>query len=534
MRCWVDLDGIESDAQFVNVIIKAIDEADIFLFMYSKKHAEITDFENDWTIREINYAQSQGKRIIFLNIDKIPLSKWFTMMFGLKQQVDVTSVSAMNKLYGDLNKWLSDEDVNGDNDKEGKSVNGNSEVSYKVRANRACWLYIDDEKMQQLDANKTVKFQLESGVYLRKVVDCEEENVSKEDKITLSEKQVFDDIDLVTLYQKYVKGNTKRNFVIEILEKCRKYLQIFKLIAFACFLSAFVFCIVFLVGSKSPIGSRPEVSLVDTINSSVVDTIVEDTKEQKQLLVSEVKKVQTEVDLSQNTAKEKESVQIQEGESKKEPSISQTKQKKENVVTPKQSKIIMVNGHECVDLGLSVKWATCNVGATKPEEYGTYFAWGAVEPKYDYSWRTYKYGAYEDQLIKYCTLSSYAKDGFTDYKIVLDPEDDAAVVNWGGSWRMPTRAEQDELLDCTWDWTTQNGVNGYKVKGPNGNFIFLPAAGFMYVSSLRHAGSYGLYWSSSLNAVSPNYAYFVGFSSDDVGEDHGSRNDGLSVRPVCQ
>lgn len=109
--CWIDLDGIESHAQFVNVIIKAIDEADIFLFMYSKRHADIVDYENDWSVREINYAQEEGKKIIFLNIDGSPLSKWFKMMFGLKQQVDVNSKEAMNKLYVDLNKYLQKEDI---------------------------------------------------------------------------------------------------------------------------------------------------------------------------------------------------------------------------------------------------------------------------------------------------------------------------------------------------------------------------------------------------------------------------------------
>ena len=111
-KCWIDMEGIESHAQFVNVIIKAIDEADIFLFLYSKRHLNIIDYENDWSVREINYAQSEGKRIIFLNIDGAPLSKWFKLMFGLKQQVDVNSEEAMDKLYVDLRKYLQKE---GDN-----------------------------------------------------------------------------------------------------------------------------------------------------------------------------------------------------------------------------------------------------------------------------------------------------------------------------------------------------------------------------------------------------------------------------------
>jgi hypothetical protein len=191
--------------------------------------------------------------------------------------------------------------------------------------------------------------------------------------------------------------------------------------------------------------------------------------------------------------------------------------------------------HEYVDLGLSVKWATCNVGATTPEEYGDYFAWGEVEPKTTYDWSTYKYGTNYDQLTKYCSNSSYGKDGFVDNKTVLDPEDDAATANWGGAWRMPTKAEQDELRNnCTWIWTTQNGVNGYKVTGPNGNSIFLPAAGCMHGGTLYNAGSLGFYWSSSLLTVSPSSAYSVSFDSVDVDWNGYFRYFGFTVRPVCK
>ena len=195
------------------------------------------------------------------------------------------------------------------------------------------------------------------------------------------------------------------------------------------------------------------------------------------------------------------------------------------------------NGHEYVDLGLpsSLKWATCNVGATTPEEYGDYFAWGEVEPKVEYTWSTYKYGSDYTQLTKYCNDSSYGKDGFTDNKTELDPEDDAAAVNWGGSWRMPTTVEQDELCyNCTWTWITQNGVNGYKVTGPNGNSIFLPAAGYIFGGTLDDAGSFVQYWSSSLGTGSPYYAYVVEFTSNNVNRDGCSRYYGFSVRPVCQ
>ena len=182
-----------------------------------------------------------------------------------------------------------------------------------------------------------------------------------------------------------------------------------------------------------------------------------------------------------------------------------------------------------------LKWATCNVGANSPEEYGDYFAWGEVEPKTNYSWSTYKYGTGHHEMTKYCNDSESGKDGFTDNKTVLDPEDDAAAVNWGGAWRMPTKAEQDELRNnCTWTWTTQNGVNGYKVTGPNANSIFLPAAGIMYNSAFAYAGSPGYYLSSSLNSGCQSNAYSVYFNSDAVYWNSSLRIDGQSVRPVCQ
>ena len=193
---------------------------------------------------------------------------------------------------------------------------------------------------------------------------------------------------------------------------------------------------------------------------------------------------------------------------------------------------VQISKYEAVDLGLSVKWASCNVGAEKPEEYGDYFVWGEVKPKEDYDWSTYKYcrGSY-NSMTKYCTQSGY---GIVDSNYMLDPEDDAATVNWGGAWRMPTRAEQDELREkCKWTWTTQNGVNGYKVVGPNGNSIFLPAAGYMGGSSLYNVGSSGYYWSSLLNASYPYDAYNMGFDSSYVGRDYDTRDYGLSVRPVC-
>ena len=191
--------------------------------------------------------------------------------------------------------------------------------------------------------------------------------------------------------------------------------------------------------------------------------------------------------------------------------------------------------HDYIDLGLSVKWATCNVGATKPEEYGNYYAWGETETKTNYDWSSYKWcsGSAETQT-KYCTNSDY---GTVDNKTVLELADDAARANWGGAWRMPTDAEWTELLEnCEWTWTTLNGVNGYEVKGTNGNFIFLPAAGCRYGADLDGAGGdgFGGYWSSSLGTDGPNGVWCAYFDSDVVGWEYLNRYSGLSVRPVLK
>ncbi len=199
-------------------------------------------------------------------------------------------------------------------------------------------------------------------------------------------------------------------------------------------------------------------------------------------------------------------------------------------------------GREYVDLGLpgGVLWATCNVGASSPWEYGLYFAWGetvgyAKGESHNFNWSNYKWcnGSYNN-MTKYCTSSSY---GRVDNKTVLDAADDAATANWGAGWRMPTREEQDALRNrryCTCTWTTRNGVNGYEVKSKsNGNSIFLPAAGgYFYDASLSYEGSDGYYWSSSLGSSYSCDACSLYFNSGDIGWRIDTRYFRQSVRAV--
>ena len=204
------------------------------------------------------------------------------------------------------------------------------------------------------------------------------------------------------------------------------------------------------------------------------------------------------------------------------------------------------NSHEWVDLGLPSKnkWATCNVGADKPEAYGDYFAWGETSSKSDYSWSTYKYGTALNQLTKYCNIAAQGKDGYTDASnpdiggilTELLKEDDAARANWHGEWRMPTQADFNELITCTTSmWTNDyngTGVEGRIFKGYNGNSIFLPAAGGKSEYSSNSAGTKGLYWSSTLIMDYPHGAYQLTFDNSEAWRGETDRDCGHTVRPI--
>lgn len=202
---------------------------------------------------------------------------------------------------------------------------------------------------------------------------------------------------------------------------------------------------------------------------------------------------------------------------------------------------------EYVDLGLpsGLKWAKCNLGASKPSDYGDYYSWGETAPKADYDWPTYKWMQAGKSNSNYITKYTVA-DGQTwgiwydssgafigDNKTVLAAADDAATANLGSPWRMPTADEIQELIDnCTWIWTTQDGVNGYQVDGPNGNAIFLPASGEREDSGLIDAGTKARYWSSSLRTTLNSYAHHIYFDSGNYERQGVLRCYGYSVRPV--
>lgn len=186
------------------------------------------------------------------------------------------------------------------------------------------------------------------------------------------------------------------------------------------------------------------------------------------------------------------------------------------------------NGHAYVDLGLSVLWATSNMGATLPQSSGDFYAWGETAPKGSFAWENYRWG---DPPTKY-------KDDGVER---LAESDDAAFANLGRPWRMPTKAEMDELCstdNCTWSWTPRNGVNGYlvvsKKPGFEGNSIFLPAAGTSWnAAGVQEAGSMGYYWSSTANLSEPHDAFIIHIAQNFPRVVSNNRGAGCSIRPVC-
>jgi hypothetical protein len=191
------------------------------------------------------------------------------------------------------------------------------------------------------------------------------------------------------------------------------------------------------------------------------------------------------------------------------------------------------NGHEFVDLGLSVKWATCNMGASKPEEYGDYFAWGEISPKNEYDIKNYKWsnGKY-DGITKYCANVDF---GIIDNQRDLDLADDVVHIKWGGKWRIPTKEELIELIEkCIWKWIIINGICGYEIMSKKtGHSIFIPAAGYKSKTTTHSANTTLECWSQSVDLQVADSACCLGCDANTIDFCIEDRSVGLSIRPVC-
>ncbi len=180
-------------------------------------------------------------------------------------------------------------------------------------------------------------------------------------------------------------------------------------------------------------------------------------------------------------------------------------------------KDILLYEHEDIDLGLSVKWASCNIGAEEPSDYGDYYAWGEIEPNLEYTKENCK---------------TWLKGIGC---IAGNPKFDAARASWGDPWRMPTQEEVEELINkCKCEWTIHKGHKGCKITGPNGNSIFLPTAGWRSMTSLNNVGKSGNYWSATPDEDDTDYACSFDFNNGYFDEGWSYRYYGLSVRPVTE
>ena len=217
--------------------------------------------------------------------------------------------------------------------------------------------------------------------------------------------------------------------------------------------------------------------------------------------------------------------------------IAQLQTQNENIETAIEhlNEVIRLGGHDFVDLGLpsGTLWATCNVGASRPEDYGNYYAWGETTVKDTYNWSTYHYSnGSATTLTKYCNNAEYGNNGFTDNLTTLQSSDDAAAANWGNGWRMPTYDEINELENnCTIIQTNVNTISGWLFTGPNGNSIFLPNAGGYWENELTNAGAHADYLTSSIYEEVPNHAWV--WTSDNQ-LNHLTRAYGRPVRAVCR
>ena len=191
-----------------------------------------------------------------------------------------------------------------------------------------------------------------------------------------------------------------------------------------------------------------------------------------------------------------------------------------------QETSIKINGYDFVDLGLpsGLLWATCNVGADSPEDIGNYYSWGETDTKSKYAWSTYKW----------CRGSSNSITKYDELNCELRSEDDVAAVIWGGTWRMPTKKEVDELsLNCRWQATTQNGTKGILIVGKNNRSIFLPFSGWYSGSSSKNVGKSGGIWSKTNGWSVIHNAVSLVFDSSSHKSGHSDRSQGFPVRPVA-
>lgn len=424
-KCWIDLDGIESDAQFKNVIINAINNCEIVLFMYSKAHSQISDFENDWTVRELNFAASKHKRIVFVNIDGSPLTDTFAFDYGTKQQVDARSDENVSRLISDIKKWL--------NFSSGTSENGHNAIQKPEKASNFLVDGISKTFPNHGDfiiAN-VIAWSIVFAIYVL-IAGSKAFNGTFELALVLS----------ILLVVVMIVGLSNPSLLL--LEK-RKDVAWY-------FISLLIMCI--------PLGK--------SIKNSVVSEV-------------------------------------------------------DNV---KAAPIFEIQQDTLVDLGLSVLWASQNIGAENPTGKGYYYGWGSTNHLVtDKEFRHYPSSNPPNSI-----------SGIRDFDISM------SKIIGNKTLRLPTKMEAKELVDsCIWIDTEINGQRGCKVTGPNGNSIFLPASGWSENGKYHEfdASAHPVtlnYWTGTLFGRHDSIYRACSFHYNHDRKQHngnGLRYYGFTIRPVA-
>jgi len=499
---WIDKNGVYAGAKFSRLIVKAISESKMMVFVSSE-----ASNKSEWTEGEIFEALDTGKHIIPFRIDDAPYSSTFRLRLRPLDRIDYY-----------YNPELSFESLL-------KAINVEKE-NYEKKVEEA------KRKMAEKEENDRKE-------RLRKEIDSDKE------KYNSQASELKKDSERIIRKLKEIGEDHKACPI------CGSNVPLSDLFCETC---GWTFVPPFETSPSADDKERLSNAKIiwNKIQSGVkAEKAISSLKKQLDQGLEQIgryKERQEQDRLQINQARE----QIERANTQVALVNKQMEQAKEQIksLTEERDALLKTSraigkaksetfaGHEYVDLCLpsGTLWAICNVGASKPSDYGDYFAWGETSPKKDYDLSHLNYRTSGDsytnvKFSKYVADSNY---GTVDNRTRLELSDDAARLNWGGSWRMPTEEEWVELKNnCTWTWTSQDGNNGYKVTGKNGGSIFLPAAGWRNGGSQRDAGVNGDYWSSSLRADESYRAFGCYFYSGGVLPSHwGNRFLGLSVRPV--
>lgn len=408
IRFWIDREGIESAAQFEEVIIRAIDQAEVVLFMLSDNSQH-----SQWTKDEISYAKNTGKRVVPIVLDGGELKGWFLFKFGRINYIDASQNDQLQRLSLDIRKWLPVAPLN------------------KPIHDPGSTYIIDEEIPESTHDHSGVSNSIERN---RREVNPTQTQTPAHDTATSS-------ISITSDAATSSQAQRGSKFIPSFFRQHRKGCSITLVVAFVC-------CALIIVVEPLTFQSPPDESQIDVKNNKVAEpcpncggsgTVHSDGE----MLVC--------------------------------PACTGT-----GVITDK-TPMGIVDGHIYVDLGLSVRWANCNVGTDAPHKSGNYYAWGETSPKTDYS---------ADNSVTF-----RMKD---EMDIAGDSIYDVARACWGNDWRLPTEVEAQELIDmCTWEWTEVCGNEGCRITGPSGLSIFLPACGAYEEDSLSSVGEDGCYWTST-------------------------------------